>query len=226
MPKQKVLTVKQQVYKIIKDDIRNGVYKPGQQINEVELSNRLNISRSPIRESLRQLVSDGLAVEYPNRGVFVKRFSVEEIENIYDFRVLIESYAIEECSKLLNDQMIKQLNGFKRSLNDLYNRGDLENYIDEDESFHHTIVDLCGNSIIIDAYDRVSSMNKQFRIYSLISKQRYDESIDEHTGIIDNILNGNYDEAIALNKVHLSKAKKTATTEIEKQLEKEKATVK
>lgn len=216
MEKDKVLTVKQQVYKIIKDDIRNGLYKPGQQINEVELSNKLNISRSPIRESLRQLVSDGLAVEYPNRGVFVKRFSREEIENIYDFRVLIESYAIEQCSKNLNEKMIKQLNSFKENLTKLYNHGDLENYIDEDEMLHQTIVDLCGNSIIIEAYDRVNSMNKQFRVYSLIDKVRFDESIDEHIGVIDNILKGNYDEAIAINKVHLIKAKSTATSEIEK----------
>lgn len=216
MEKDKVLTVKQQVYKIIKDDIRNGIYKPDQQINEVELSNRLNISRSPIRESLRQLVSDGLAVEYPNRGVFVKKFSKEEIENIYDFRVLIESYAIEQCSKNLNDKIIAQLNNFKENLTNLYKHNDLDNYIEEDEMLHHTIVDMCGNSILIDAYDRVNSMNKQFRVYSLIDRQRFDESLDEHIGIVDNILNGNYNEAIAINKVHLIKAKKTATTEIEK----------
>lgn len=216
MEKEKVLTVKQQVYKIIKDDIRNGVYIPGQQINEVELSNRLNISRSPIRESLRQLVSDGLAVEYPNRGVFVKKFSNEEIENIYDFRVLIESYAIEQCSKNLTDSIIDQLNAFKTNLIKLYRQNDLDNYIDEDEMLHQTIVDLCNNSIIIDAYDRVSSMNKQFRVYSLISRQRFDESIDEHTAIIDNILKGNIAEAIAINKVHLIRAKETATAEIDK----------
>lgn len=214
MAKDKVLTVKQQVYQIIKNDIRSGFYKPDQQINEVELSNRLNISRSPIRESLRQLVSDGLAVEYPNRGVFVKKFSEEEIDNIYDFRVLIESYAIEECSKNINENIIKQLNSFKENLTELYEQGDLERYIEEDEMLHQTIVDMCNNSIIIDAYERVNSMNKQFRALSLMDKKRFDESIDEHTAIIDNILNGNYDEAIAINKVHLIRAKKTATSKV------------
>lgn len=214
MIKEKVLTVKQQVYQIIKNDIRNGVYKPDQQINEVELSNRLNISRSPIRESLRQLVSDGLAVEYPNRGVFVKKFSKEEIDNIYDFRVLIESYAIEECSKNINEKTVKQLNSFKENLTKLYEQGDLDSYIEEDEMLHQTIVDMCNNSIIIDAYDRVNSMNKQFRALSLMDKKRFDESIEEHIGIIDNILNGNYDEAITINKVHLIRAKKTANSKV------------
>ena len=52
-------------------------------------------------------------------------------------------------------------------------------------------------------------MNSQFRIYSLTDQKRFDESIKEHTGIIDNILNGNYKEAIELNKLHLFKAKDT-----------------
>lgn len=207
--KDKVLTIKQQVYQIIKDDICKGVYEPSQQINEVELSNRLGISRSPIRESLRQLVSDGLCIELPNRGVFVKEFSIEEINNIYDYRLLLESYAIEHCSNNINEKTVKALESCKNALTEFYNNNDLNSYIDEDTTLHQTIVDLCGNNIIIDAYERVSSMNSQFRIYSLTDQKRFDESIKEHTGIIDNILNGNYKEAIELNKLHLFKAKDT-----------------
>ena len=209
MNKDKVLTIKQQVYQIIKDDICKGVYEPGQQIHEVELSNRLGISRSPIRESLRQLVSDGLVIEIPNRGVFVKEFSLDEINNVYDYRVLLESYAIEHCSNNINEKTIKSLEASRNALEEFYKNNDLDNYIDEDTTLHQTIVDLCGNSIIIDAYERVSTMNSQFRIYSLTDQKRFDESIKEHTGIIDNILNGNYKEAIELNKLHLLKAKDT-----------------
>ena len=209
MNKDKVLTIKQQVYQIIKDDICKGVYEPGQQIHEVELSNRLGISRSPIRESLRQLVSDGLVIEIPNRGVFVKEFSLDEINNVYDYRVLLESYAIEHCSNNINEKTIKSLEASRNALEEFYKNNDLDNYIDEDTTLHQTIVDLCGNSIIIDAYERVSTMNSQFRIYSLTDKTRFDESIIEHTGVIDNILNGNYQKAITINKEHLLKAKDT-----------------
>lgn len=210
--KDKVLTIKQQVYQIIKDDICKGVYEPGQQINEVELSNRLGISRSPIRESLRQLVSDGLCVELPNKGVFVKEFSIEEINNIYDYRLLLESYAIEHCSNNINDKMVNALKSCKEALKQFYKDNDINSYIDEDTTLHQTIVDLCGNSIIVDAYERVSSMNSQFRIYSLTDQKRFDESIKEHTDIIDNILKGNYKEAIEINKIHLYRAKDTIKT--------------
>ena len=91
---RRITTIKQQVYEILRDDICSGVYAPGQQIQETELSKKLEISRSPIREALRQLVSEGLAVEYPNRGVFVKTYTPKDIEDVFDLRILLESYAI------------------------------------------------------------------------------------------------------------------------------------
>lgn len=205
----KITTIKQQIYKIIKDDICNGVYKPGQQINEVELANRLSISRSPIRESLRQLVSDGLAIEKPNRGVFVKKFSFEEMNDIYEYRVIIESFAIEQCTKKLNDKLKNVLMGFSERLERLYEERNLTDYINEDTIFHQTLVDLCGNEIVIDAYERVRLMNSQFRIYSLMDDLRFKESVEEHQGVIKAILDGDYQKAVEYNKIHLNKAKDT-----------------
>ena len=86
---RRITTIKQQVYEILRDDICSGVYAPGQQIQETELSKKLEISRSPIREALRQLVSEGLAVEYPNRGVFVKTYTPKDIEDVFDLRILL-----------------------------------------------------------------------------------------------------------------------------------------
>jgi len=216
----KALTIKQQVYQIIKTDIHNGVYKPGQQINEYELSVRLGISRSPIRESLRQLVSDGLTVEYPNRGVFVREFTLEEMNNIYDYRVLIENYAIKNCAQNLSDRVFEILTKCKENLLMFYENKDMDSYIEEDTFLHQTIVDLCGNPIIIDSYDRVSFMNMQFRSYSLTGKQRFDESIHEHIGIIDNIIAGNYEKAAEINSTHLTRAKETLLRAVSKQLNK------
>ena len=67
-----VSTIRTQVYDIIKQNICDGVYTPGQRLQETELAASLHVSRSPIREALRQLASDGLVEEFPNRGVFVK----------------------------------------------------------------------------------------------------------------------------------------------------------
>ena len=72
MERRPIKTIRNQVYQILKDDICEGRFAPGQWLQENELAERLCVSRSPIREALRQLASDGLVVEIPNKGVFVK----------------------------------------------------------------------------------------------------------------------------------------------------------
>lgn len=202
-----ITTIKYQVYQIIKEDICNGIYPPGYWLQEAELSAKLNVSRSPIREALRQLVADGLVVEYPNRGVFVKEFTAKDIEDVFDLRILLESYAIRHSGKNMTTAHIEKLLASMALLIKLHQENDCQGYIREDTHLHQMIIELGGNELVKDIYERVYSMVQQFRIYSLISTQRFDESVTEHTEIIRNLLAGNSKEADRLNQVHLSLAR-------------------
>lgn len=64
-----------QVYQILKDEIISGVYQPNDWLQEKDLAAKLNVSRSPVREALRQLAADGLVREVPNKGMFVRAFT-------------------------------------------------------------------------------------------------------------------------------------------------------
>ena len=183
-----VTTIKEQVYQIIKEDICNGVYPPGYWLQETDLSAALSVSRSPIREALRQLVADGLVVEYPNRGVFVKEYTQKDIEDIFDLRIILESYAIRRSGQNLTSAYAEKLNAFMDTLIYYHKAADLQNYINADTGLHQLIIELSGNNLVISTYERVYSMVQQFRIYSLTSKERFDESVTEHTKIIQNIL--------------------------------------
>lgn len=202
-----VSTIKQQVYQIIKDDICNGVYQPGQWLQETDLSATLQVSRSPIREALRQLVADGLVVEYPNRGVFVKEYTTKDIEDVFDLRILLESYAIMNSGKNMTVDDIQKLNAHLDNLYHFHGTGDLESYIKEDTELHQLIIELSGNDLVISVYDRVYSMIQQFRIYSLMSTERFDDSLTEHSDIIRNLLSGNAKEADRINRLHLQLAR-------------------
>lgn len=202
-----VTTIKEQVYQIIKEDICNGVYPPGYWLQETDLSAALSVSRSPIREALRQLVADGLVVEYPNRGVFVKEYMQKDIEDIFDLRIILESYAIRRSGQNLTSAYAEKLNAFMDTLIYYHKAADLQNYINADTGLHQLIIELSGNNLVISTYERVYSMVQQFRIYSLTSKERFDESVTEHTKIIQNILSGNAREADRINRTHLELAR-------------------
>lgn len=202
-----VSTIRTQVYDIIKQNICEGVYTPGQRLQETELAAALKVSRSPIREALRQLASDGLVVEFPNRGVFVKEFTARDIEEVFDVRVLLESYAIRHSAAHMTPERMEELMGYLDQLVHFHEQGELEEYIRVDAMLHQAIIRLGGNSVVEEMYDRVHSLIQRFRIYSLISKQRFDESVQEHRTVVHCLLTGNTEEADRVNQAHLALAR-------------------
>jgi len=207
MERRPIKTIRNQVYQILKDDICEGRFAPGQWLQENELAERLCVSRSPIREALRQLASDGLVVEIPNKGVFVKEFTARDIEEIFDLRVLLEDYAISKLQHHLTTADMQQLIDCLNEMERLHAQKNLRAYTDMDSKLHGLLIELCGNSLLESMYARIHSLNQQFRIYSLTSTQRFNESMEEHRDIVHCLLTNNADEARAINKRHLQLAK-------------------
>ena len=205
--KRTVTTIREQVYKILRDDICQGAYPPGTRLQEVELAEGLNVSRSPVREALRQLAADGLLLEIPNKGVYVKEFTVKDIEEIYDLRVMLESYGIMHSTGHITAMRRERLLGLLKDMEDFLRKDDLQSYTSLDERLHNHIVHLGDNSLINDTYDRVRSMNQQFRILSLMDQQRFRESLDEHREIVHALVTGDLKHADDVNRHHLELAR-------------------
>ena len=205
--KRTITTIREQVYRILRDDICQGVYAPGTRLQEVELAEGLNVSRSPVREALRQLAADGLLLEIPNKGVYVKEFTVKDIEEIYDLRVMLESYGILHSTGHITAMRRERLLGLLKDMEDFLRKDDLQSYTSLDERLHNHIVHLGDNSLINDTYDRVRSMNQQFRILSLMDQQRFRESLDEHREIVHALVTGDLKHADDVNRHHLELAR-------------------
>ena len=205
--KRTITTIREQVYKILRDDICQGVYAPGTRLQEVELAENLSVSRSPVREALRQLAADGLLLEIPNKGVYVKEFTVRDIEEIYELRVMLESYGINHSADRLTSVRRERLLGLLSEMESFLEKGDVQSYTALDEKLHSHIVHLGENSLINDTYDRVRSMNQQFRILSLMDEERFRESLDEHKEIIHGLVTGDLKHADDVNRAHLELAR-------------------
>ena len=76
-------TIKEQVYQILRQELVRQRYKPGEWLQENEIAERLNVSRSPVREALRMLTGDGLLVEIPKKGVYVRKLTEDKICLLY-----------------------------------------------------------------------------------------------------------------------------------------------
>ncbi len=209
MKEPRVKTIRGQVYQILRNDVCSGKYGPGFWLQEKELAEKLGVSRSPVREALRQLVSDGLVIEVPNKGVFVKEFTLRDIDEIFDMRVMLESYGIQKSRKNLTSVRRQKLFELLDLLERSCAAGDMDKYVQADEELHIRIVELGGNSLVESTYDRVRSMNQQFRVLSLVSHQRFDESMEEHRRLIHALAVGDVSAAEEVLRVHLELARRT-----------------
>jgi DNA-binding GntR family transcriptional regulator len=134
------------VHTAIRDAILKGVLTPGEQLSVPELSRRLNVSRSPVREAVLQLVAEGLAVEQPRRGVIVATIDARGIGEIYQIRVALETLAARLAASSaqqadideLRDVLDHQAEAVKTADPRLYSRTDLQ--------FHAIIGRCCENT--------------------------------------------------------------------------------
>ncbi len=199
-----VNTIRGQVYELLKEAICNGEFEGGQWLQEKELAEQYSVSRSPVREALRQLSADGLVVEVPNKGVFVREFTSKDIEEIFDLRVLMENYAIDKIDERLTDSICTQLKDCMRIVEEEYEKDELSSYIAADAKLHDLIIKLSGNNFLAIAYERVHIMIQQFRSFSLMDNpKRYQESIEEHRNIVKYILDNQPEKAKEINSYHL-----------------------
>ncbi|MCD8250203.1 MAG: GntR family transcriptional regulator [Lachnospiraceae bacterium] len=214
---QKIIsTISGQVYELLKQDICEGKYAPGQWLQEKELAEQFSVSRSPVREALKQLSDDGLVVNVPNKGVFVRKFTEKDILEIYDLRVMMESYAIQKITELMNENIKTQLAACLERLEEAYRKKDHSLYTKEDMKLHDQIIKLSGNDLLALTYERVHMMIHQFRAYSLMDQTRFDESIAEHRSLVNYILAGKAQLAIETNRKHLLLAAERVNTNLKK----------
>ena len=173
----------------------------------MELARSLNVSRSPVREALRRLAADGLVEEKPNRGVFVREFTPQDIQEIFDVRVLLESYCIQRSVQFMTTEHKQELMRCLDQITYYHDQQDMKKHIEADYQLHWLIIRIGGNRLVEDMYQRVSAQIQQFRIYSLESKRRFRESLVEHTTIVHCLLTGNAEEADRVNRRHLELAR-------------------
>lgn len=212
MPLPEILTIKGQVYQYLRKSILSGDTKPGQRINEVEIAKNLKISRSPVHSAIGELIGEGLLESVSNKSVQVRQLTEKQVLDVLEFRMMVEPYSIRKIVGRLDAETCAALDEFKSQFMRFSSYENISDYIEIDERFHEFLVQAAGNEIIIESYRRYVTLINPFRIISLESKRRFDESIPEHIQIIDSMLAKNPEAAIESCSTHL----RLASDQIEK----------
>lgn len=147
---KKIKSLSEQVYDYIVRQIKIGELSDGSKLSEADLIEQLNISRTPIREALIQLSADGILENVQRKGFFVKTPSWQEIADNYKIIAQLDAYAAELSMDALSEQELRKMKATADHIAYAIAQKDYNLYTDEQESFHDTYLELCGNQYLID----------------------------------------------------------------------------
>lgn len=209
-------SLRKQVFHKLENAIINREYLAGDNMNEIQLSQKLGVSRTPIREALMKLELEGLVRIVPNKGAVVIGVSEQDVTDIYAIRILTEGYASKLFTLHASEEAKKQLLNAV-DLQEFYLiKGETERIWSLDSEFHTIIYEGCGNRSLGDMLTKYHNCIKRARDISYNARGRAEKSVNEHREICDAIVSGNANLAEKLTTKHLNNAQKNFLKEVEK----------
>jgi len=195
------------IYDQLEDMILTGKLKPGERINESQLSAQLEVSRAPIREACRQLEKHGMVHIIARRGTFVANIAVSEVKELYDIRASLDALAAENAAVLRTPQDLDEFRNILKNMQDGLEADDAKAYFAANMIFHRAIVRISGNknleSLIEGIYNKASLCRKT----NLSLPERMSISYRQHKYIFKAIEAGNPMEASTQMKHHVIEAR-------------------
>jgi DNA-binding GntR family transcriptional regulator len=195
----------EQVYEAVKDAIIKAELKSGDRIIELDLAKTYGVSQSTVREALAQLRKDELVVTHGNKGTYVSNFSKKDVEEMYSFREVLETFAINRAIDKITDEEITELEAIYNEMEEAGKTDDIEKMRINDVAFHNIIYKVSDHAFAYQVWQDVS--NKMNRIW-YFTNQFYFSDLSElavmHKPIIDAFKNRNKEEACATFITHLN----------------------
>lgn len=202
MPNKKTV-----VYEKIKKRIIDGALTPGLAINENEFALDFNVSKTPVREALRELEREGFVENIPGRGSAVSHISFQDIREIFELREIIECGAVKRAALLCD---IDEVHVKKKALEQFHDKSS-EAKISvwgPEEDVHQFIIKCINNQKLHETYsgllNHIKRIRKQFG--GRFTRKRYDEILGEHIEILDALIEGNAERAEKAVQIHLRNA--------------------
>lgn len=176
---QQAAPLRNRIIASLRGAIETGVLVPGQRLIEKDLCEQLNVSRTSLREALREIQAEGVLQYNSSRGLSVAEVSISDAQNIYRLRAVLEALAVEQFVERADDAQIKDLGEESKRLQQAYRSGVLTNILFAKRSFYDRICSGAKNQIAFDMINRLILRTSSLRRRSLVRKERHRQSIKE-----------------------------------------------
>jgi DNA-binding GntR family transcriptional regulator len=192
----------------LREQIIQGTFGPGEQINESVLAAQLSTSRGPVREALQRLCQEGILISRRNRGVFVLELATEDIKEIYAVREAVELTAADALLDGGQDAVKDTCQALRAVVRDMAKQvavSDWQAIARLDMDFHSTFVAGAGNTRLIRIYETLAAESRMCILNLEVSYPRIDVLVQEHQNILDLLEAGDRPRLHKAIKRHMEK---------------------
>ena len=197
------LPLRDVVYNTLRKAILRGSLKPGERLMEIALSEKLGVSRTPIREAMRKLEQEGLVVMEPRKGAQVANITEKDLNDVLEVRIALENLAIEKACERLKEEQVRELYKALEEFREKVKDGTLEELAEADEAFHDIIFRAADNLRLVQTLNHLREQIYRYRIEYLKDEKTRSQLVEEHEQMLEAIRNRNVARAQELSFAHL-----------------------
>lgn len=201
------LPLRDVVFNNIRDAITSGELKPGERLLEKQLSEKIGVSRTPIREALRKLEIEGFVEMIPRKGAMVAVISQKDIEDVLDIRACLEALAARLACHNMTDEKIANLEKAKNDFENAAAGHNVDEMAKADTAFHDLLFDSSHNHRLVQLIYNLREQIHRFRMVYLNDKKYIRDIIKEHNKLMDAIRLKDCDKAANVAHTHIIKQK-------------------
>lgn len=204
------LPLRDVVFNTLRQAILKGELKPGERLMEIQLANKLGVSRTPVREAIRKLELEGLVLMIPRKGAEVAEITRQDMEDVLEVRTALEELAVKDACDHITDAQLSELkkasNEFKKAL---LEGKDLVTCADADMHFHDVILSATNNRRLIQMLNNLSEQMYRYRMEYLKDERTHKTLIEEHDAIRRALKKHDKVKAGAAIRIHIDNQKRS-----------------
>ncbi|MBE5897843.1 MAG: GntR family transcriptional regulator [Lachnospiraceae bacterium] len=199
------LPLRDVVYNTLRNAILRGDLKPGDRLMEMHLANKLGVSRTPIREAIRLLEDEGLAITVPRKGAQVAKMTEKDLRDVLEIRNALDELAVSMACTRKKPEQIDKLREALEAFKFATKSKDPRKIAEEDEKFHNVIYEMADNPKLTNIVVNLREQMYRYRYEYVKDNDTYEDLIAEHQAMIEGFEQNDVDLLKKIMHTHLAK---------------------
>lgn len=181
------LPLRDVVFNTLRNAILRGDLKPGERLMEMHLANELGVSRTPIREAIRMLEQEGLAITIPRKGAQVAKMTEKDLQDVLEIRDALDELSATRACENMSDAILEDLTQAEKDFEIAVRGGYVRKIAEADENFHGVIYKAANNPKLASIVQNLREQMYRYRYEYIKDSAVYSQLVQEHKAIVDGL---------------------------------------